>query len=204
MKKIKLLLLSVISFALFSCASGYQNVEPSSQSFTSSTESQGVLLQYKYNVLAKKKYKKKAEKKGVNIAAIKLINNSGQDLVFGKDIKLVDSNGMSLTLLSHSDTYDLIKQKPGFYFFYLLLSGVSLYTEDGNGNTTNYPVGLVAGTGLAVGNFIGAKSANKKFDAELSSFDLMGKTIKNGETVHGIIGLKSSTPEQINMEISLD
>lgn len=161
-------------------------------------------MQYKYNVLSNKKYQKKEIKQGVNIAAVKVTNKSGRDLVFGKDIKLVNSNGMSLTLLSQEDTYDFLKQKSGFYFFYLLLSTVSVYTEDGDGSTTNYPVGLVAGTGLALGNFFGARSANKKFDTELTSFDIIGKTIKNGETVHGLIGLKSSNPEQINMEISLE
>ena len=190
------------SLVLFSCASRYQEVKPKTQSFASSTENKGVLLQYKYNVLSNKKYQKKEIKQGVNIAAVKVTNKSGRDLIFGKDIKLVNSNGMSLTLLSQDDTYDFLKQKSGFYFFYLLLSTVSVYTEDGDGTTTNYPVGLVAGTGLALGNFFGARSANKKFDAELTSFDMIGKTIKDGETVHGLIGLKSNNPEQINMEIS--
>ena len=203
MKKLKLLVLSVSSLILFSCASGYQEVEPTTQNFSSSTENNGVLLHYKYNVLSKKKYKKKAVKKGVNIAAVKLTNNSGKDLIFGKNIKLVNSNGMSLTLLSQEDTYDLIKQKPGFSLFYLLLSGITLTTEDG-GSTNSYPVGLVAGTGLALGNFFGAKSANNKFDAELTDFDIIGKTIKNGETAYGLIGLKSRNPEQINMEISTE
>lgn len=202
MKKLQLLFVSIMGLLLLSCASGYQEIEPSNTSYASSTENMGVLLNYKYNVISKKKYQKKEIKKGVRIVAVKLTNGSDRDLIFGKDIKLVNSNGMTLSLLNNSDTYDFLKQKSGFYFFYLLLSGVSVYTEDSDGDTTNYPVGLVAGTGLALGNFFVAQSANKKFNSELLSYDLLGKTIKSGETVYGLIGLKTDSPEQLNMEIS--
>jgi hypothetical protein len=46
----------------------------------------------------------------------------------------------------------------------------------------NYPVGLVVGPGLAIGNLLYASNPNSKLKEELMQYDVLGKDIKPGET----------------------
>jgi len=199
----KSILLLLISVLLFSCASGYKEVSPNTQNYLSTVESSGVLLEYKYDVITKKKYYKKEKKKGVNVAAIKITNNSGRDLLVGESLLLVDSKGVNLQLSSKENTYDALRQQSGFYFLYLLLTPMQVgastnqYGEVENGA----PIGLAIGPGLSLGNFFVARSANKKFKAELMEYDFHGKTIKNGETIYGIIGVSGDSHEKIDIKV---
>ena len=201
----KLVAMSLVAFSLFfvSCASGYKEIMPDSQNYLSSEENSGVLLEYKYNVLKNKKYNKKENKKGVKVASLKITNKSGRDLIFGKNLQLVNSKGVNLPLATNKDVYNVLKQKSGFYFFYLLLTPMQI-----GGSANEYgeiedgvPAGLVIGPGLALGNFLMANSANKKFNKELTDFDLYGRTIKNGETIYGLIGISSDSHEKIGMKL---
>lgn len=202
MKKIIFLSFIVSSILLTSCASSYNEISPNTQNYVSSDENEGVLLQYKYDVLKKKKYYKREAKKGIKVVSVKITNSTAEDLIFGKDIKLVNSQGVDLLLASNSETYDVIKQKSGLYFLYLLLGFVSVNTFDEYGNIDNsIPVGLVIGPGVALGNFFVANSANKKFKNELTDYDLYGKTIKGGEAVYGLIGIKTDSHETIKLDV---
>ena len=179
MKRVIFLSVIVLNLLLSSCASTYREVSPNTQNYLSSSEDQGVLLEYKYDVIKKKKYYKKELKKGVKVVSVKITNNTSGDLIFGKDIKLVNSHDVDLLLTSNNEMYDVLKQKSGLYFLYLLLGFVSFTTFDSEGNVDNsIPVGLVIGPGVALGNFFVANSANKKFKTELTEYELYGKTIK--------------------------
>ncbi|MEN8124508.1 MAG: hypothetical protein ABFR32_05200 [Bacteroidota bacterium] len=202
MKKVIFLSIIVLNVLLTSCASAYKEISPNTQNYLSSNEDDGVLLQYKYDVLKKKKYYKKEAKKGIKVVSLKITNKTNDELIFGKDIKLVNSQGIDLLLASNSETYDILKQKSGLYFLYLLLGFVSVNTFDEYGNIDNsIPVGLVIGPGVALGNFFVANTANKKLKGELTSYDLYGKTIKSGETVYGMIGIKAESAETINIKV---
>ena len=48
---------------------------------------------------------------------------------------------------------------------------------------------------------IAAGSANKKFRTELIEYDIYGKTIKNGETVFGLIGLLSDNYDALKVSL---
>ena len=87
MKLLKFISLLFIVILFNSCASGYKIINPKNLNFLSKNEDNGVVLEYKYNLL-EKKYAKKETKKGVKLVALKLTNSTGKDLVFGKDIKL--------------------------------------------------------------------------------------------------------------------
>lgn len=205
MKKINITFFYLsIFFLLSSCASSYRTIEPTNLNYVSSTETGDVKLEYKYNLLTKKYFKKEL-KKGVRLAAVKITNNSNKDYVFGKNLKLTYSNGNQINLIENNRVYSMLKQGAPIYLLYLLLTPMNLYTTETNNGftetTSSTPIGLVVGPGLAAGNMIAAGSANKKFKNELENYDLMGKTIKKGETKYGIIAINSNSSESLKLKL---
>ncbi|MEY3500469.1 MAG: hypothetical protein RL308_2138, partial [Bacteroidota bacterium] len=189
---------------LNSCASGYKKIQPKTINFASRSENNSIVLEYKYDLL-EKKYKKKEMNNGLKVIAVKVTNNSTNDLVFGKDIQLTYENGNELNLLETNVVYKAIKQSPASYLWYLLLSPMQFQTMTTNSNgqqqtSSSTPVGLVIGPGLAGGNMIAASSANKNFQSDLTENDIIGKVIKKGETVYGIIGIRSNNYDSIKVK----
>jgi len=100
----------------------------------------------------------------------------------------------------------MLEQKPASYLWYLLLTPMNLYTYKTNSyggqeTSSSTPIGLIVGPGLAGGNFIAASSANKKFESEILEYDIIGRVIKKGETVNGLIGIISDNYELLKLKI---
>ncbi len=200
--KISVLALSVLF--LNSCASGYKKIQPKTINFASRSENNTIVLEYKYDLL-EKKYKKKELNNGLKVIAIKVTNNTSNDLVFGKDIRLTYENGNELNLLETNVVYNAIKQSPASYLWYLLLTPMQFQTTTTNSfgqqtSSSSTPIGLVIGPGLAGGNMIAASSANKNFQNDLTENDIIGKVIKTGETVYGIVGIRSDNYDTIKVK----
>lgn len=200
--KISVLTLSVLF--LNSCASGYKKIQPKTINFASRSENNSIVLEYKYDLL-EKKYKKKELNNGLKLIAVKVTNNTSNDLVFGKDIRLTYENGNELNLLETNVVYNAIKQSPASYLWYLLLTPMQFQTTTTNSfgqqtSSSSTPIGLVIGPGLAGGNMIAASSANKNFQNDLTENDILGKVIKTGETVYGIVGIRSDNYDTIKVK----
>jgi hypothetical protein len=71
--------------------------------------------------------------------------------------------------------------------FYTTSTNSNGYTEQ----TSSFPIGIIIGPGIAGGNMLAASSANKKFKQDLLDYNLLGKKIKPGETVYGLLGIRS-------------
>lgn len=65
MKIKKALILLAIPIIMNSCASSYKQIQPQTLNYISKSDDRGVTLEYKYDLLAKKYYKKEL-KKNVN------------------------------------------------------------------------------------------------------------------------------------------
>ena len=201
MKTFKIPLLLLATLTLTNCASGYKMIEPKSINYISTYETANVRLEYKYDLLDKK-YSKKELKKGVKLLALKITNNSDSDLMFGRDAKLTYADGTEIFILDNDKVFKTLKQSPASYLWYLLLTPVNLYTTGSDGQqTSSTPIGLVLGPGLAGGNMIAAGSANKRFKTEMLAYDIKGTTIKKGETVYGLIGIKTDSFESLKLKI---
>lgn len=198
--KITFLLIAITS--LTSCASGYKMIEPKSINFVSTHETENVKLEYKYDLL-NKKYAKKELKRGVKLVAIKITNNSDQDIMFGRDAKLTYENGTEIFVMENDKVFKTLKQSPASYLWYLLLTPLNLYTTGSNGEqTSSTPIGLIAGPGLAGGNMIAAGSANKKFKGEMLEYNINGTVIKKGETKYGLIGIKADSFDALKLKVN--
>lgn len=206
-KMIRISSLLVCAIFLNSCASGYNKINPTALNYGSKSIENNVLLEYKYDLL-EKKYRKKETKNEIKLIAVKITNNTENDLVFGKDFKLSYDNGDQVSIIETERLFKTIKQSPASYLWYLLLS--PLQFNSGTTTTTNggytttepantFPAGLILGPGLAAGNMIAASSANKNFKNELMEFDINGKTIKKGETAYGLVGSNSNSYDAIKI-----
>ena len=203
MKTFKIAILLLFPILLGSCASKYQAVGPSNLNYNSQHVEQGISLEYKYDLL-KKKYAKKEKKKDVRLVAVRIKNNSNEDVTFGEDIFLTYKNGGKVLLMPTEEVFSKLKQHPTSHLAYLLLSPISVYTTKTHANglteTSNaFPIGLIVGPGLAAGNLIAASSANKKFKRDLREYDLHGKNIERGATVYGLVGIRANNYDALEL-----
>ncbi|MGB5983123.1 MAG: hypothetical protein WBG46_13355 [Nonlabens sp.] len=187
-----------------SCASGYRNIYPTEIKYRSSYQDSDVKLEYKYDVLTKK-YAKKEDKKSIKVVAIRLTNNSDKDVVFGRDFDLIYTNGNSIELIDNDRLFKELKQQPATHLLYLLLTPLNVYSTKTTSNgveQNTFPVGLIVGPGLAAGNLITASTANGKFKDDINRYDLTDKLIKKGETVYGIIGIRSRYADALKIKFN--
>lgn len=205
MKLTKILVLISIVFLLASCASSYKKIDPKSLSYISKSSDGNVTLEYKYDLLVNK-YKKKETKNNVKLVAVKITNNSETEYTFGNNLNLSYENGNSVLLLDTNQTFNIIRQKPASYLWYLLLLPVQFYS----GTTTNaygqtqatnsFPIGLILGPGIAGGNMIAAANANGNLKKDLAEYNIIGKTIKRGETIYGLVSIQSGSYESLKLK----
>ena len=199
MQTLKLFLFLIFILTIASCANSYKWVDIENQREGNQTSSNGVTLTYKYDVL-KKRYHKKEYSKKIRVVQVEINNQSGQDLVFGKDLKITEADGTERYLLSTEAIFTSLKQHPAVYLIYLALTPVKLTVNNGVQQTVT-PVGYVLGPLLALGNMIFAASANEKFRFQLERSNLHNRTIRDGETVYGLIGIDAVGSKSLGIKI---
>lgn len=187
-------------FFITGCASSYQMINPQTLNYLSNCTDKSVTIDYKYNLL-KDKYAKKEIQNGLKVLAIKVTNNSGRDLVFGKDIKLVYGNGNEITIIETDQVFQLLKQHPASYLWYLLLTPARFTTSSNGQQTNSIPIGYALGPGITAGNMIAASSANDSFKKELIKYNIIGTTIKSGDIVYSLVGINSNSFENIKVKV---
>lgn len=189
-----LLYLIIINILFSSCAAHYRAIKPNNLVYHAHNNFDDVSCSYKYNVLLErgnKRYSKKELKKGIKLLAIKITNNSNKEIVV-KDDLVFTANNEQVFPLEPTVVKQYLGQKAGFYLFYLLLSFVSINTYDAYGNIeSSYPIGLLIGPAIAVGNLVGASLANNNFIEEYSRENIINKTIPPGETTSGLMAIRA-------------
>jgi hypothetical protein len=196
----------LVCLLLSNCASSYKKIAPETLNYSSKNSLNGITFEYKYDLLTKK-YKKQESGNRIKVVAVKITNNSDIDYVFGNTLNLTYENGDSVLLLEKEQTFQIIRQRPASYLWYLLLTPIQFYS----GTTTNsygqteatnsFPIGLILGPGIAAGNMIASSNANKNFKNDLTKYSIIGKTIKKGETVYGLLGIQSRGYEALKIRI---
>ena len=190
-KTISNLLFVTIVVVLSGCAASYRQVNPPTIHYNSHDLQDGIGFSYKYDVLRErgnKKYANKENKKGVKLIAVKITNNTDSVINIGRDVAFYSGNNQIFPMEPMAIKESLKQFVPG-YLPYLLLTFTNLYVTNGN-TTETYPIGLVLGPAITVGNMAMAGSANKNMLNELNEYYLMSKDIQKGETIYGIIGVR--------------
>jgi hypothetical protein len=192
MKTLKLLLFLFTIGSLTSCATSYVSIKPESQKFISSSTTNNIKLEYKYDLLTKK-YARREYRKDIKVVAIKVTNNSENDLEFGKDFSLAFNDGRNVELLDTDVLYKKLKQRSGSFLWYLYFAGFGLqpYSNTDNNSSSLLVLVPVLSSGLAFGNYIVAYESNNEFKDELKKYEMLWKKIPKGESKVGIIGIWS-------------
>jgi len=206
---------AVIAAILSGCASSYRTINPETISYVKDNGSD-VSFEYHHNILVEsrnKKYHKKEIKKSLQLVALKITNNSENDLEYNKNYQLYSGDAV-LNVLSNQAVYSQLKQQAGLHLLYLLLSPMQLYTGSSSGTysssnnsisssseTNSFPIGLIIGPGIALGNMLVASSANTKFKAELDQHCIVNKVIKKGESAFIIVGLNGTSFQPISLKM---
>ncbi len=181
------------------CAHRFNTIHPGTVNYSWQKEAFGLRYSYEYDIPGitnNRRYARKEAKSGYRIVAVEVTNLTSMPLVFGKDIQPV-RNGRTLPLAEPEQALKKVKQKRGFYAFYLLLTPMVFIDAGG----TSTPIGLLLGPGLAAGNIIKASKANRTFYQEVNNHLLKGKQIAPSQTVKGYICLADYAPAPFDLVI---
>ncbi len=205
MKLSYLIIIALFTLFFQSCASSYKVSDPATRTYLSNDTQEGVTLNYRYNIL-NKKYAKKENKKGIKLLAVRIENNSESFYTIGRNLTITNGKEYEYTLIENEMAFKQLKQKPATHLFYLLLTPLNIFstTNQSNGVQTTetiFPIGLVLGPGITAINMITAGSANKKFKKDLMDHNVLGKTIKPGETLDGLLIINSETFESLKLKL---
>jgi hypothetical protein len=179
------------------CAGSYHAIHPERISTyqSVSTSSAPVEFAYQYSALltngANKKYVKKEHKKGYQVVAVRLKNNTPNDLLFARDLELSFGDRPIVPVPAVQTATDL-KQGVAIYALYILLNFNIGGTQNPYTGQTEGGTFLPTGPFIAAGNMIGAGGANKNLRQEFLRYDMANRVIRPGETVYGIISLRES------------
>jgi hypothetical protein len=185
-----------------SCATTYKPVYPSRVNYTTNNLEGGIAFSYKYDVLREngnKKYAKKEVSKGLKIVAVRISNFTDRTINVSNDLTFYLGNTPIIPvdpLLAKNTLRQIVPS----YLPYLLLTLLRLDVTAGS-SFNSYPIGLVLGPGLTIGNMAVAASANKNFQTELNDQSLFNKDIPKGETVYGLIGIRDVGYSPISLKL---
>ena len=121
-----------------------------------------------------------------------LLNNTNKEIAVKEDLVII-ADDHQVFPLEPRVLNKYLRQKSASYLFYLLLTPLNIATYDSDGNYQRiYPIGLILGPALAVGNLIGASMANKNLNREYSNEYIINKKIGPYETITGLMAIKAT------------
>lgn len=202
----RLAAVSSAAVLLSGCAGSYHAIQPERITSYQPASQVGapVDFSYRYSALltngANKKYVKKERKRGYQIVAVQLKNNTGADLNFSRDLDLTFGDRPIQPVSSLQASEDL-KQGVAIYLLYVLLNvrvggTQNPYTGQVTGGTF-----LPTGPFIAGGNMLGASAANKNMRNEFARYDLTNKVLRPGETIFGIVALRESNVAPLKLTL---
>lgn len=177
-------------FFLFSgCASRYHFVHPElNQQVQQCVPAGEIHLEYQTQVMYLNRNKKQARKernKNFSVISVKVQNFTKTPVIIGKNTRFY-SGDLPVYVYQPADSYKMLKQKWPYHLFYLGLTPMSVSLAIG-GLYAVGPVGLILGPGLTLYNSLKAAQNNKKLKTDLNVNSLIGREIKPGESVAGIL-----------------
>jgi hypothetical protein len=191
-KSISSVFLLLLVIFLSGCAANYSSINPPTIKYNAHTSEDGILFSYKYDVLRERgntKYSNRENIKDLILVAVKITNKTDSVINVGRDLAFYSGQDQIFPMEA---TYvrNTIRQNVIGYLPYILLVFVELRIGKGN-DAQDYPVGLVLGPVLTIANLITSGIANNRLGNELDKYDILDRNIVKGETVYGIIGLRS-------------
>lgn len=195
--------LSILTTLLTGCASHYNFVQPEfnhkSPDWIPSGE---IYLEYQTQVMYLNKNKKQARKelnKNFSVLSVKIQNNTQMPVIVGKNAQFYSGNTL-VFMFQDDESYQLLKQKWPFHFFYLGLTPLSGTFAIG-GLYAAASFGIILGPGLAIYNTLKAAGNNKKLKNDLFKHSLLNREILPSESFSGILVIEGKLFEPLSLQI---
>ncbi|WP_235297791.1 hypothetical protein [Portibacter marinus] len=191
-------LLVVLCF--HSCAKKYYILDPSILNYPDPESEEIYELNYIENFLytpENERYFKIAEKKGVEVLAVEIVNHSSDNLIMNQNTFVFQEN-KQINLFSPDETIEIVYQKKSPYLWYLLLGLISLSIEVNN-FTATFPLGLVAGVFITIRNWRRANRANQDFLQNLITYKVQDLVVPPGEKRYAIIAFSSVNGKKLTL-----
>lgn len=194
--------LVLIAVLLNSCASSYTRINPEAVRYENNYTADNIDFSYRYAIISdagNKRYAGYEREYNIQVVAVKIKNNSGGTLKIGDDIKFYTNDKEVQSIESVTASNQL---QQGFigYFLYLLLTPLKLFVASGE-NVETYPIGFILGPGITAFNVFEATSANSNIKDDLIKYNVIGKELKSGETLTGILILRQDGYNALSVKL---
>jgi hypothetical protein len=196
----------MFSTFLTSCAVRYRTVSPSILQYpVQPGDSSKVVISSisDFNQTFNSRYGKKEFKAGYAAIAVKVTNLKDQPVQLTRENLKVSSKAGEREIITMEEYTKRVQQVPQAYLLHTLWgpwqwSHVENPAPGQPESTFVFlPIGLVVG----IGNMFYAAHANTKHKAALSNNQLIGLTVEPGQTVYGILLIRSSGFEKLRIEL---
>ncbi|HET9055561.1 MAG TPA: hypothetical protein VFN30_01820 [Chitinophagaceae bacterium] len=192
-------------FLFFGCASKYRPVNPGQLNYNIKAQKSDVELYYRYDVLQEAnniRHANKELKKKIKLVAVKIYNNTPQQITIGQNAKFFGDD-KELILLNTEEIQKVLRQSLPVYLSYLALAPIKFsYQTQGGQKTVDIFAGAITGGALTATNIYVAGKANKKLKEELKQNSIINKDILPGETLYGIIGFKGEGYVSLTLKLA--
>jgi len=179
---------------------------PKMVNYTNHNIDDGIGFSYRFDVLHEarnKIYAKHEKNNNIKLVAVKITNNTGAKLNLASDVQFY-SGVNPINPLEPETIIMEIKQGVPIYLLYLLLTPTNVYkTETTNGITEQksiFPIGLILGPSISIGNMIAASQANNHCKQELIENSIL-KELEVGESTYGLVGFRGIGYDQITLKL---
>lgn len=193
------ILLFVIVFLSGGCASSYHTIIPERLNYTSSGgASQKVELGYRYSVLGEqgnRKYAKREVRYNIKLVAVRITNHSDEVINMGRNVAFYSGDKL-LYPMDALAVRSYLRQSPASYLFYLLLTPLTLTV----GESDPFPLGLIMGPALSLGNLMVANNANNNLFYEMNRYNVIDRDIQPDETVYGLVAFREIGFEALSVK----
>lgn len=187
----------VLSLLFTQCAFKYRPVHPPTVRYVVREKGRDLDYAYLYNVLSFRnnasrpntKYAKREQKYGYQIVAVRITNKTTDTLNYSDDIEITTDLG-KVQLVPNEQAAWEIRQKLWPHLFWIYANfrvDDCVFDCRGDANGSFIPLGYF----LMTRNLLRAHFANTKLKQEFAEYNLYERNIKPGETVYGIIAIKS-------------
>jgi len=194
--------LVLIAILLNSCASSYSRINPEAVRYENNQTAGNIDFSYRYAVIAdagNKRYASYEREYNIQVVAVKIKNNSESTLKIGENVKFY-TNEKEVQIIEPATASNQLQQSFIGYFLYLLLTPLKLFVASGE-NVETYPIGYILGPGITALNVIKATSANSSIKDDLSKYNVIGKELKSGEILTGILILRQDGYNALSVKL---
>jgi hypothetical protein len=203
--KLHYLIYIVITIPFISCAVNYKSMDVDNLIFQASEEkNSGIRIFHLENcpfeAFNNKRYHKIAVKKGLCFIPVKVVNAGNQVYTIEKN-KLEAFHDYEYTPIVGFDIYSELVRQPNYILPYGLLSSLGGASITSQGLMYN-PYSLALFVPIGTYNFFRSRKSNAKCKDELETLDIIGKTIRPGEELYGIICIKTNQVNNLLIRIN--